>query len=208
MQQQGVYEVPASVELVWAALNNPAVLQRCVPGCQSMQQLDDTHFAAAVKAKVGPVNATFQVQLAITESDPPNSYVLQGEIKGGAGVAKGAANVQLSEVCANVTSLSYSVDASVGGKLAQAGSRLVDAAARKMADEFFANFCVVLAADEVGDAKANKEVAGMNEDESKTEGNEADQPAEAEPEQRATDGTGMIWFIAFAVLILAGVLAL
>ena len=84
-----------------------------------MQQLDDTHFAAAVKAKVGPVNATFQVQLAITESDPPNSYVLQGEVKGGAGVAKGAANVQLSEVCANVTSLSYSVDASVGGKLAQ-----------------------------------------------------------------------------------------
>ena len=173
-----------------------------------MQQLDDTHFAAAVKAKVGPVNATFQVQLAITESDPPNSYVLQGEIKGGAGVAKGAANVQLSEVCANVTSLSYSVDASVGGKLAQVGSRLVDAAARKMADEFFANFCAALAADEAGDVKANKEVAGMNEDESKTEGNEADQPAEAEPEQRATDGTGMIWFIAFAVLILAMVLAL
>ena len=208
MQQQGVYEVPASVELVWAALNNPAVLQRCVPGCQSMQQLDDANFAAAVKAKVGPVNATFQVQLAITESDPPNSYVLQGEVKGGAGVAKGAANVQLSEVCANVTSLSYSVDASVGGKLAQVGSRLVDAAARKMADEFFANFCAALAADEAGDANANKEVAGMNEDESKTEGNEADQPAEAEPEQRATDGTGMIWVIAFTVLILAMVLAL
>ena len=133
---------------------------------------------------------------------------MQGEVKGGAGVAKGAANVQLSEVCANVTSLSYSVDASVGGKLAQVGSRLVDAAARKMADEFFANFCAALAADEVGDAKANKEVAGMNEDESKTEGNEADQPVEAEPEQRATDGTGMIWVIAFAVLILAMVLAL
>ena len=207
MQQQGVYEVPASVELVWAALNNLAVLQRCVPGCQSMQQLGDTHFAAAVKAKVGPVNATFQVQLAITESDPPNSYVLQGEVKGGAGVAKGAANVQLFEVCANVTSLSYSVDASVGGKLAQVGSRLVDAAAHKMADEFFANFCAALAAEEVGDAKANKEVAGMNEDESKTEVNEADQPAEAEPEQRATDGTGMIWVIAFTVLILAMVLA-
>ena len=116
--------------------------------------------------------------MAITESDPPNSYVLQGEVKGGAGVAKGAANVQLSRgFCKNVTSLSYSVDASVGGKLAQVGSRLVDAAARKMADEFFANFCAALAADEVGDAKANKEVAGMNEDESKTEGNEADQPA-------------------------------
>ncbi|GIS19444.1 MAG: hypothetical protein CM15mP120_13600 [Pseudomonadota bacterium] len=86
------------------------------------------------------MNATFQVQLAITESDPPNSYVLQGEVKGGAGVAKGAANVQLSEVCANVTSLSYSVDASVGGKLAQVGSRLVDAAARKMADEFLLTF--------------------------------------------------------------------
>ena len=208
MQQQGVYEVPASVDVVWAALNNPLVLQRCVPGCQSMQQLDETRFAAAVKAKVGPVNATFQVQLTITESDPPNSYVLQGEVKGGAGVAKGAANVQLSEVSANVTSLSYSVDASVGGKLAQVGSRLVDGAARKMADEFFANFCAALAADEPGDAHANEEAVVMNDDESKAAGNEADQPAEAEPEHRATDGTGMIWVIAFTVLILAMVLAL
>ena len=104
-----------------------------------MQQLDDAHFAAAVKAKVGPVNATFKRQLAITESDPPTAMFCRARLKAVL-VAKGAANVQLFEVSANVTSLSYSVDASVGGKLAQVGSRLVDGAARKMADEFFANF--------------------------------------------------------------------
>ena len=81
MQQQGVYEVPASVELVWAALNNPAVLQRCVPGCQSMQQLDDTHFAAAVKAKVGPVNATFQVQLALPKAILPTAMFCRARSK-------------------------------------------------------------------------------------------------------------------------------
>ena len=202
MQQQGVYQVPASVEVVWAALNSPAILERCVPGCQSMQQVDESHFSAAVKAKVGPVNATFQVQLAITESDPPNSYVLQGEVKGGAGVAKGSATVQLSAVSDAVTALSYSVDASVGGKLAQVGSRLVDGAARKMADEFFTNFCAVLAAD-AGDT-CNGDADTMNEEEATAAASEQD---EAKPDQRATDGTGMIWVIAFTVLVLAMVLA-
>ena len=203
MQQQGVYEVPASVGVVWAALNSPEILERCVPGCQSMQQVDESRFSAAVKAKVGPVNATFQVQLAISESDPPNSYVLQGEVKGGAGVAKGAAQVQLAVVSDAVTTLSYSVDASIGGKLAQVGSRLVDGAARKMADEFFANFCAALAADV--DESSNGDVDNMNEEES---AKAAEKTNDAEPEKRATDGTGMIWVIAFTVLILAMVLAL
>jgi carbon monoxide dehydrogenase subunit G len=203
MQQQGVYEVPAAIAVVWAALNNPAILQRCAPGCQSMQQVDDAHFSAAVKAKVGPVNATFQVQLVIAESDPPNSYVLQGEVKGGAGVAKGAASVQLSAVSDEVTALSYSVDASIGGKLAQVGSRLVDGAARKMADDFFANFSAALAVDE--GIVANGDVNNMNEEES---AKAAEKANDAEPEKRATDGTGMIWVIAFTVLILAMVLAL
>jgi uncharacterized protein len=203
MQQQGVYEVPAAIAVVWAALNNPAILQRCVPGCQSMQQVDDAHFSAAVKAKVGPVNTTFQVQLVVAESDPPNSYVLQGEVKGGAGVAKGAASVQLSAVSDEVTALSYSVDASIGGKLAQVGSRLVDGAARKMADDFFANFSAALALDE-GNV-ANGDVNNMNEEES---AKAAEKANDAEPEKRATDGTGMIWVIAFTVLILAMVLAL
>jgi carbon monoxide dehydrogenase subunit G len=203
MQQQGVYEVPAAIAVVWAALNNPAILQRCVPGCQLMQQVDDAHFSAAVKAKVGPVNATFQVLLVIAESDPPNSYVLQGEVKGGAGVAKGAASVQLSAVSDEVTALSYSVDASIGGKLAQVGSRLVDGAARKMADDFFANFSAALAVDE--GIVANGDVNNMNEEES---AKAAEKANDAEPEKRATDGTGMIWVIAFTVLILAMVLAL
>jgi hypothetical protein len=141
--------------------------------------------------------------LVIAESDPPNSYVLQGEVKGGAGVAKGAASVQLSAVSDEVTALSYSVDASIGGKLAQVGSRLVDGAARKMADDFFANFSAALAVDE-GNV-ANGDVNNMNEEESATAAEKAN---DAEPEKRATDGTGMIWVIAFTVLILAMVLAL
>ena len=207
MQQQGVYEVPASVELVWAALNNPAVLQRCVPGCQSMQQLDDTHFAAAVKAKVGPVNATFQVQLAITESDPPNSYVLQGEVKGGAGVAKGHADVNLEPLPGSpngaATRLVYQVEASVGGKLAQIGSRLIDGAAKKMADDFFASFSEACMNDNQEPVSASDEgPPAQTADVSQSLAQ--DKP----PVERAKDGTGFIWAIAFVVLVLAMVLAL
>ena len=140
MQQNGEYLIPAPVETVWQALNDPEVLGACIPGCQSVTQVDDTHFDASVKAKVGPVSATFQAGLELTDLNPPNSYTIAGNVKGGAaGFGKGTAAVSLADADGG-TRLSYEVNANVGGKLAQVGSRLVDGAARKMADDFFSAF--------------------------------------------------------------------
>ena len=141
MQQTGEYEIAASLQAVWDALNDPDVLGACITGCQEVTRVDEQHFDVRVKAKVGPVSATFQASLELKDLDPPRSYVIEGGVKGGAaGFGKGTAAVQLTEAGtadAPSTRLSYTVDASVGGKLAQVGSRLVDGAARKMADEFY-----------------------------------------------------------------------
>lgn len=142
MDQQGEYRIPATQADVWQALNDPAVLARCIPGCQSMEKTDDTHFSARVKAKVGPVSATFEVLLELADVQAPSSYRIDGQVKGGpAGFGKGGARVALEAVSAAETRLTYQVEASIGGKLAQVGSRLIDAATRKMADEFFQAFC-------------------------------------------------------------------
>ena len=127
--------------MVWRSLNDPAVLARCIQGCQSMEQLADDRFAATVKARVGPVRATFQVALTLTDMRPPESYVLQAEVKGKtAGFGKGSAEVTLADAGESATLLSYRVAGRVGGKLAQIGARLIDSAARKMADDFFSAF--------------------------------------------------------------------
>ena len=93
MEQSGTYEMPCPIEEVWAGLNDVNVLAACIPGCQSIEQLDEHNFAASVKAKVGPVNATFQVNISLEDIQAPNSYTLKGEVKGGAGVAKGEGRV-------------------------------------------------------------------------------------------------------------------
>lgn len=132
--------IAAPRDAVWAALNDPEVLKRCIDGCQSMEQTSATNFAAEVKAKFGPVSALFKADLQLADLDPPNSYTINASAKGGAaGFAKGAAYVTLSDAEAG-TLLSYTVNATVGGKLAQIGSRLIDGAARKMADDFFTRF--------------------------------------------------------------------
>jgi carbon monoxide dehydrogenase subunit G len=116
------------------------VLARCIDGCQSMEKLADDRFKATVKAKVGPVSSTFQANLELADVSPPSSYVINADVKGGAaGFGKGSANVSLAED-GEATVLRYDVKASVGGKLAQVGNRLIDATARKMADDFFAQF--------------------------------------------------------------------
>ena len=138
MEQQGEYLIPAPQSAVWAALNDADVLARCIPGCQTMVREDDTHFSAKVKAKVGPVSATFDVGLELQDVVAPDSYRISGNVKGGpAGFGKGGATVRLEAKGATLTRLTYDIDASIGGKLAQVGSRLIDAATRKMADEFF-----------------------------------------------------------------------
>jgi uncharacterized protein len=140
MDMTGQYRIPAPREQVWAALNDPAMLKASLPGCESLEKLSDHEFAATVVAKVGPVKAKFNGNVTLSNLNPPESYTISGEGKGGAaGFAKGGADVRLSEE-GDVTVLTYTAKADVGGKLAQLGSRLIDGTAKKMADEFFDNF--------------------------------------------------------------------
>lgn len=140
MEIKGAYKIAASREKVWAALNDAAILRKCLPGCEKLEKESDTSFSATVKTKIGPVSARFAGAVTLEDLDPPNGYRIVGEGKGGvAGFAKGAAKVTLSDD-GGATVLAYDADAKVGGKLAQIGSRLVDAAANKVAGEFFAAF--------------------------------------------------------------------
>ena len=140
MDMSGEYRIPAPREQVWAALNDPETLKASLPGCQSLEKLSDREFAATVVAKVGPVQAKFNGNVTLSNLNPPESYTISGEGKGGAaGFAKGGADVRLLDE-GEVTVLTYTAKADVGGKLAQLGSRLIDGTAKKMADEFFTNF--------------------------------------------------------------------
>jgi uncharacterized protein len=141
MDMTGEYRIPAPREQVWAALNDPAILKAALPGCESLERVSDHAFTATVATKVGPVRAKFNGQVTLSDLQPPESYRISGEGKGGAaGFAKGGADVRLTEEGATMTVLSYTARADVGGKLAQLGSRLIDATAKKMADDFFENF--------------------------------------------------------------------
>jgi hypothetical protein len=130
---------------VWQALNDPEVLRQCIPGCETIEKLSDTAFQATATAKVGPVKAKFKGKVELTDMDPPNGYTISGEGTGGAaGFAKGGAKVALADLGGGRTRLDYDVDATVGGKLAQIGQRLVDGAARKIADDFFTKFALIV----------------------------------------------------------------
>jgi carbon monoxide dehydrogenase subunit G len=132
--------IPAPQQKVWEALNDPEVLKSCITGCESIERQSDTEYLVLVAAKIGPVSARFKGKMTIADLNPPTSYSLTFEGQGGAaGFAKGGANVSLSPEGAG-TQLAYSAKAQVGGKLAQIGSRLIDSAAKKMADDFFSNF--------------------------------------------------------------------
>jgi len=145
MEMTGEYLIPAPREKVWAALNDVGILKASIPGCDSMTAKGDNQIEATVTAKVGPVKATFTGIVTLSDLDPPNSYTIRGEGKGGvAGFARGGAQVRLADAPAG-TLLSYKVDAAVGGKLAQIGSRLIDSTAKKLADEFFAAFSAAAA---------------------------------------------------------------
>jgi carbon monoxide dehydrogenase subunit G len=130
--------VPA--ELVWRALNNPEVLKACLPGCESVEMVDENNFKVAIKTVIGPLRARFQGSLRMSEVNAPHSCLMHFEGQGGAvGFGKGSANVSLSQT-AEGTELSYEARAQVGGKLAQVGSRLIDSVAKKMTDDFFKAF--------------------------------------------------------------------
>jgi carbon monoxide dehydrogenase subunit G len=140
MEMTGEQLIPAPQKVVWDALNDPQVLKQCVPGCESIDPIGENTYQVLMVARVGPVSAKFKGKLTLSDITPPNSYSIAFEGQGGpAGFAKGGAQVRLTSE-ANQTKLAYDVKASVGGKLAQIGSRLVDAAAKKVADDFFKNF--------------------------------------------------------------------
>lgn len=144
MDMTGEFRIAAPRDLVWDALNDTEILKQAVPGCTEMAKTSDTTFEAKVTAKVGPVKANFSGGVTLSEVNPPNGYTISGEGKGGAaGFAKGGATVLL-EQDGDGTLLKYSVNAMVGGKLAQIGSRLIDATAKKMADDFFSTFAELI----------------------------------------------------------------
>jgi len=148
MEMNGKFRIPAPRQRVWEGLNDPEVLKQCIPGCQSLEKMSDTEFNGRVIASVGPVRATFGGKVKLSDLDPPRSYTLSFDGQGGgAGFAKGTAKVALAPVeNGAATSLSYTVNAQVGGKIAQIGSRLVDGAAQKLADDFFGRFSDAVAA--------------------------------------------------------------
>ena len=179
MQLISQRSVPASIEATWAALNDPETLKACIPGCESVERTSDHEFKVAMTARVGPVSAKFNGKIALSDVVPPSSYRMSFEGQGGAaGFARGEAKVALVAEDAG-TRIDYSATAQVGGKLAQIGSRLIDAAAAKVADDFFGRLVARLG----GEARPAKPPATV-----------------------ATRGRGWRVAIAVAIIILALVL--
>ncbi len=152
MEMSGQHRILAPRQTVWEALNDPEILKLAIPGCEEIEKTSDTAFTAKVKLKIGPVSAKFAGAVSLSDLDPPNGYTISGEGKGGAaGFAKGGAKVHLDED-GGATILRYEVQAQVGGKLAQIGSRLVDSTAKKMAEDFFGKFSAAVGAPEEAEA--------------------------------------------------------
>lgn len=159
MQFTGRYMIPAPPEAVWDALNDPGILKVSIPGCETLERTEAGHFSGSVKIRIGPVSATFKGRVEFTEQEPPRRCVLKGEGQGGvAGFAKGEAEILLAAEDGS-TALSYSAKATVGGRLAQVGQRLIDGAARQIADDFFARFCAEVTAMQTVSTSADPEIA-------------------------------------------------
>ena len=155
MQFTGSFTIPAPRLRVWEGLNDPDILRQAIPGCEELNRLSDNEFEGKIVAKVGPVKASFGGKVTLSDLDPPNGYTISGEGKGGvAGFAKGGAKVKLTDQGAAATLLEYTVDASVGGKLAQIGSRLIEGTANQIAEQFFAKFSELVSAAPAAEAGA------------------------------------------------------
>lgn len=155
MDIEGKYRIAAPREVVWAALNDPEVLKRCIPGCKELEQRSPTDLAAKVALKIGPISATFSGAVTLEDLNPPAGYTIVGQGQGGpAGFAKGRAQVVLTDVDGRETELAYVAKAEVGGKLATLGGRLIQATSKKLADEFFGKFVAELNGDDAADGPA------------------------------------------------------
>ena len=145
MNMDGSESIQAPIDVVWSGLNDPEVLRQCIPGCEALEKTSDTDMTATVVLKVGPVKARFEGAVQLSNLNPPHSYTISGEGKGGmVGFAKGGADVALAGQHDGTTVLTYTVKADVGGKIAQLGGRLIDSTARKLAEQFFSNFGAIV----------------------------------------------------------------
>jgi uncharacterized protein len=151
MDLQGSERIEAPVETIWRALNDPEILRQSIPGCESLEKTSETQMTAKVVLKIGPIKAKFEGSVELQNLNPPHSYTISGEGKGGlAGFAKGGADVVLTAEEDGATLLSYTVRAEVGGKIAQLGSRLIESTSKKLAGEFFSNFSAAVTSGNVG----------------------------------------------------------
>ena len=159
MKLSGSYKLNVKKEIVWKALNNPDVLQKCIPGCESFQKESDVSFNVTATNQIGPMNATFSGAVNLSNIKQNESYTLSGQGQSSVGFATGEANVKLKEDN-NVTTLIYEVDVQVGGKIAQLGSRLIDGVAKKMSDYFFGRFADVV--DPIVEKGKSEKTLGIN----------------------------------------------
>jgi hypothetical protein len=152
MKLSGSYQIKLEKQKVWEALNNPEILKQAIPGCEEFIKKSDTEFTATAKNKIGPFNASFTGDIELKDIDAPNSYKITGSGNSPVGFASGEASVKL-EGKEGTTELIYSVEANVGGKIAQVGSRLIDMTAKKMADVFFGKFSEIISSTNAEDEK-------------------------------------------------------
>lgn len=190
---EGESLIPTGRKQVWKALNDPEVLRRSIPGCQSLEETGENSFNTTVRASVGPISATFNATVTITDIQPERGYTIVGEGKGGAaGFARGQAKVELGDAESG-TRLQYTADVNVGGKLAQVGSRLIQGTAKKLSEQFFGSFAKSLNADAGVETAATRQ--GLTDAVA----------AQAMPARRPAIDARVLWVGAIAVLlVLAG----
>ena len=158
MKLTGSYQIKLEKQKVWDALNNPEILQKSIPGCEEFIKNSDNEFSATATNKIGPFNATFSGEIKLKDIDAPNSYTIEGSGNSPVGFASGSASVKLTDKDGG-TNLSYEVEANVGGKIAQVGSRLIDMTAKKMADIFFGKFSELISGEKISRENTLKPVS-------------------------------------------------
>jgi len=165
MKLSGSYQIKLEKQKVWEALNDPEILRKSIPGCEDFKKDSETEFTATATNKIGPFNASFTGNIEIKDVNAPHSYVIEGSGNSPVGFASGQANVKLEDF-EDGTKLTYEVEANVGGKIAQVGSRLIDMTAKKMADIFFGNFSNLISTEKISretDSKPKIENQEINE---------------------------------------------
>jgi len=170
MKLSGSYQINLEKQKVWEALNDPEILRQAIPGCEEFTKNSDTEFTAKATNKIGPFNASFTGDVELKDLNPPNSYKISGSGNSPVGFASGEASVKLEDH-QNGTKLIYEVEANVGGKIAQVGSRLIDMTAKKMADIFFGKFSELISTEDISSNEIQNEQKVDQQNQSKSKPN-------------------------------------